>query len=143
MNTKFTLCLLFFLSVVSVLAQNKVLKGRVLDGTEPLPGVVVSLVGENKHTSTDLHGYFIFNALAAQEYEVQLSYFSYSDKRELVDLTKAENYTFQMSAASGNLDEIVITSSKRLSEAKAINMQKNSISMVNVVASDGIGKLPD
>ncbi|MGG5598887.1 TonB-dependent receptor [Myroides sp. C8-3] len=143
MNSKFTLCLLFFLSAVSVLAQNKVLKGRVLDGTEPLPGVVVSLVGENKHTSTDLHGYFIFNALTAQEYEVQLSYFSYSDKRELVDLTKTENYTFQMSAASGNLDEIVITSSKRLSEAKAINMQKNSISMVNVVASDGIGKLPD
>lgn len=143
MNTKFTLCLILSLSAVVIFAQNKTLKGRVVDGTEPLPGVVVALVEENKHTATDLNGYFSFQDLDAKQYEVLLKYFSYNDKHEVVDLTQQENYTFQMNASSGNLDEIVITSAKRLSEAKAINMQKNSINLVNVVASDGIGKLPD
>lgn len=143
MNTKFTLCLILSLSFVSMIAQNKVLKGRVLDGAEPLPGVVVALVKENKHTATDLNGYFLFQDLDEKQYEIRLKYFSYNDKQEVVDLTQQDNYTFQMNAAGSNLDEIVITSAKRLSEAKAINMQKNSISLVNVIASDGIGKLPD
>ncbi len=143
MNFKFTLCLILFLSFLSVTAQNKILKGRVLDGNEPLPGVVVKIVELNKYTTTDLKGYFSFNDLEQKQYEIALEYFSYDDKQEVVDLNNVDSYTFTMNASSNGLDEIVITSSKRLSEAKAINMQKNSISLVNVVASDGIGKLPD
>lgn len=143
MNTKFTLCLILLLSVISMQAQQQPLKGRVLDGGESLPGVVVEIASTGKYTTTDLNGDFSFHDLEAKEYEITLKYFGYADKQEVVDLSQQQQYTFTMTTSHNNLDEIVITSSKRLSEAKAINMQKNSISLVNVVASDGIGKLPD
>ncbi|AJH15216.1 TonB-dependent receptor [Myroides profundi] len=146
MNYKFTLSLFLTLGCLSLTAQNRTLKGRVLDGNEALPGVVVEVVGEGKATATDLDGYFTFTDLPEKQYEIVMRYFGYSDKYETIDLTLVEPkslYSFEMATSGGNLDEIVVISTKRLSEAKAINMQKNSVSLVNVIASDGIGKLPD
>ncbi|KGO86622.1 TonB-dependent receptor [Flavobacterium rivuli WB 3.3-2 = DSM 21788] len=129
-------------------AQDGAVKGRVLDGAFPLPGATIQLSGTQKNASTDFEGNYTITGIAAGNYEMTVTYLGYEKASQSVSVeagkvTPVPNII--MKSTTDELEEVVVSAnaSRRLSEAKALNIQKNSISIVNVIAADGIGKLPD
>ncbi|WP_288757725.1 TonB-dependent receptor plug domain-containing protein, partial [uncultured Brevundimonas sp.] len=49
----------------------------------------------------------------------------------------------QASAQPAQVDDIVVTGAIVSGERRALNIQKNADNILNVVSSDGIGRLPD
>lgn len=129
-------------------AQDGIVKGRILDGNFPLPGATVQLNGTQKNISTDFEGNYTISGVEAGIYEMLIVYLGYEDAviNVIVEEGKVTSVPHViMKSLSDELEEVVISvdSSRRLGEAKALNIQKNSISIVNVIAADSIGKLPD
>ncbi|MDR9399712.1 MAG: carboxypeptidase-like regulatory domain-containing protein, partial [Salibacter sp.] len=76
-----------WLMVMTAMAQNVTLKGKVLSSLdEPLPGATVLIEGTYRGTSTDEKGEFSFEGLSEKEYELKISYIGYATKRVTVDL---------------------------------------------------------
>lgn len=137
--------MLLLLSFASF-AQKGGVEGRVLDGDFPLPGATVSIKGIQKSTTTDYDGNFTITNLPASNYEITVTYIGYEtyNGQVTVEADKINKIAaISLVPKTSELDEVVVSSSRRLSEAKALNIQKNSLSIVNVIAADGIGKLPD
>lgn len=142
----FLIYAIFLLLSFTSFAQSGVIKGRVLDGPYPLPGATIQLNGTKKTATTDFEGNFTISGVAPAEYEIQIAYLGYDKLNQVVIVVDGKITTVPdilLQSVSSNLDEVVVTTSRKLSEAKALNMQKNSINVINVIAADGIGKLPD
>ena len=137
----------FLLVSFTVFGQSGGIKGKVLDGLFPLPGATVQLNGTQKNASTDFEGNYNITGIRPGTYEVVVAYLGY-DKATKTIVVEAGKITavpdILMHPISNELNEVVVTSTaSRLSEAKALNIQKNAVNVINVIAADGIGKLPD
>ncbi|MFP3596457.1 TonB-dependent receptor [Chryseobacterium sp. SIMBA_029] len=140
------LTLVFVCMITIVSAQKQLIIGTVLDDSQPLPGASVKIKGSTKNTVTDMDGKFIFNDLKSGQYSVQISYIGY--ETSTVDVTIQTDETkdlgaIKLSQQQKSIDEVVVTGTLKNTEARALNLQKNAINISNVIASDGIGKLPD
>lgn len=58
----FLICTLTFLGAGDSFAQSVAVRGKVTDGTEPIPGVSILIKGENMGTTTDANGEFSLSA---------------------------------------------------------------------------------
>lgn len=100
-----TLVLLF--SVLSILAQDKVVTGKVTDSKDgsPLSGVSISVKGTNLGTSTDANGIFKVSVPASAKVLV-ISSVNY----ETVELSLGSrtNLNIAMTSASKAMDEVVV-----------------------------------
>lgn len=144
-QTKWTTLLVLCITSI-ITAQNSIIKGRVLDRNFPLPGATTVVAGTNNGAVTDFDGYFTITGVAPGNYEFSVSYIGYETYTSSIQIKEGEvlNLKDIQLQFGSNLEEIVLTSSaRRLSEAKALNIQKNSLKIVNVIAADGMGKLPD
>lgn len=149
MNTKRTL-LLFLITLgifYKITAQNGTLTGTVSDSSFPLPGASVLIPNTIKGTSTDFDGKFTLNNLPSGVITIEVSYIGFNKKSIEVTIKDNENTDLgiiNLTPSSEQLNEIVLqTGTKRNSEARALNIQKKSLAILNVIAADGIGKLPD
>ena len=147
-NNIFLICATFLFFSWTAFAQTGSVKGKVLDGSFPLPGAIIQLQGIQKSVSTDFEGNFTITGLKSGNYTIIISYVGYekSNQDVIVESGKvAKVPNIYMKSTSDELQEVVVSGSvsRRLSEAKALNIQKNAINLVNVIAADGIGKLPD
>jgi TonB-dependent receptor len=128
------------------IAQNATIRGTITDAQSPLPGATIVL-SKSQKTTTDFSGDFIINDITEGNLELQISYIGYETK--IIEVKIKENERLNLGvitlmASSKVLNEVVVSGmSLRNSEARALNMQKKSMSIVNVIAADGIGKLPD
>lgn len=140
------LSLFLLLNVHLARGQSAGLKGRILDKSYALPGATVALSGINKSTLSDIEGYFTITGLKAGKYVLTVNYMGYEKYTSPVEIRENKINTMPdiiMIAGANKLSDVTITSSMHLSESKALNMQKNAINLINVIAADGIGKLPD
>lgn len=141
------LLLLIFLCFIGwVSAQKKSVTGIVLDENQPLPGASIKIKGLSKNVVTDLDGKFTINDLPAGEYNLEIGYIGYENSIILAEVKPEENTdlgNIKLSQKHKNIDEVVVTATLKNSEARALSLQKNAINITNVIASDGIGKLPD
>ncbi len=97
-------------------------------------------------TASDLEGVFTLNAPATGKAKIVISYMGFSPKELELDLQKGVNDlgNIEMVASKdGNLGEVVVTGTIAPSQAKAYSIKKNSIAIMDVLAADAIGKLPD
>ncbi|MDN3695652.1 DUF2012 domain-containing protein [Chryseobacterium tructae] len=139
-----TLASVCFITFVS--AQKQLIIGTVLDDSQPLPGATVKIKGSSKNITTDVDGKFTINDIKEGEYSLQISYIGYTTSDITVHLKSDETTDLgiiKLSQPRKNLDEVVVTGTLKNTEARALNLQKNAINITNVIASDGIGKLPD
>lgn len=137
---------LFACCTVYVSAQQQIVTGIVSDNNQPLPGATVKVSGSNKIILTDVDGKFSINDLKPGHYNLQMSYIGYDSQSMSIDLTSNKSLELgiiSMFQKQKNIDEVIVTGSLKNSEARALNLQKNTINISNVIASDGIGKLPD
>lgn len=119
------------------------LKGRILDKEKnPLPGAVV-IIDSNRHSVTDVNGFYSFLNLPLGNHNLEVSYIGFAPVSKIVAIAAIETTEdVVMSDTSQVLDEIVITGVFS-GQRKAINTQKNNLNITNVVAADQIGKFPD
>ncbi|WP_288457751.1 TonB-dependent receptor [uncultured Chryseobacterium sp.] len=137
---------LFACCSIFISAQQQIVTGIVSDHNQPLPGASVKVAGTSKIIMTDLEGKFSVNDLKPGHYDLQISYIGFENQNITIDLKSQQTMDLGMISMlqkQKNIDEVIVTGSLKNSEARALNLQKNAINISNVIASDGIGKLPD
>jgi TonB-dependent receptor len=145
-NLKNLLILVFVCCITFISAQKQSIIGTVLDDSQPLPGASIKIKGISRNTATDIDGKFTINDIKEGQYNLQINYIGYEPTNIEVDVKSGQTIDLgilKLSQKQKNIDEVVVTGTLRNTEAKALNLQKNAINISNVIASDGIGKLPD
>lgn len=139
--------LLAVLLQTTIYAQhNGRIYGIVGDSNGILPGAKITLGNLQRSTETDLNGEFSLNNVPDGTYTLIVSYLGYADLQETFTIQKGEHLdvgALDFSSVAEELDVIVINSYQAPSQARAYNIQKNAAGIMNVIASDAIGKLPD
>ncbi len=130
-------------TIQSLLAQQ--LKGIIITDDGVMPGVVVSIVNQNKETVTDIDGSFFIVANEEEHCELKISVMGYFDKQVYVNVEKGLNDIgrIKLEADDTMLKEVVIKASLAATQSRAYSIKMNSSAIMDVVASDAMGKLPD
>ncbi|MFM1851070.1 MAG: Colicin receptor precursor [Verrucomicrobiota bacterium] len=120
--------------------------GRVTDGTTKLPlgGVRVTVTGTAQEAySTRDGGYALFNVPSGSQ-RLTFSYVGYAPMAQEVTVTAGGTATANVAFGGDvvELDQFVIEGSV-VGTARAINEQRASDTLRNIVASDEIGNFPD
>ncbi len=145
MKPIFTVLLATLITASVSYAQKGTLTGSIVDATGPLPGVSVYLKETTVGSITDQNGKFIINNLPKGEQTIVISFVGYEILEKQVNISEGSNSlgTVSLSESSTELEEVVITSTLRQGQMKALNIQKTAPNIMSVLASDAIGKLPD
>lgn len=148
MKTIYKVFIIFSITLLTqkIAAQKATISGTVTDAQSPLPGASI-ILSNNQKATTDFSGEFTINDVKSGSLELQISYIGYELKTIKIEIKENQQLNLgviSLKTNSKELNEVVISGmSLRNSEARALNMQKKSMSIVNVIAADGIGKLPD
>ncbi|MEX0846124.1 MAG: TonB-dependent receptor [Balneolaceae bacterium] len=137
--------LLFLLISNSLFAQGT-LKGVVTDQTDgnTLIGASVIIVGTSLGTATNIEGQYEIRRVPTGQVQVRVSYIGYQS--EVFDLNIVEDSTITLDvglmAASIEGEEINITAQAR-GQIAAMNQQRASNAIVNIISEEKIQELPD
>jgi TonB-dependent receptor len=127
-------------------AQHPGVIGSIYENQLPLPGATV-LISETKlGTNTDYDGKFKLTGIPTGKIVVSISNAGFITQEITINLKQNEVYnlgTITLLPVQNGLKEVVVNSAQKNSELRALNMQKNAVNIMNVIAADGIGKLPD
>lgn len=122
------------------------LSGKITDAAKgaPLAGAIISIDDLFRESSTDREGVFFIGNLPAGEYTVRVSYLGLDAKNFPVTVTPGERA--ELSAQLGDkvfeLEKITVEG-QRAGQARALNQQRSSANLKEIVASDAIGRFPD
>lgn len=156
MNSKF-LMLIFAISLFlnqpifatnepegDLLTDHGVIAGRVLDQDKlPLPGATVVIKSLNQGVVSDVNGFYRIVKLKEGTYDVSVSYIGFKDASQQVQVEVGETSLANFYMEAGiDLNEVVVNGSLQ-GQSKALNQQKNSINVTNVISSDQVGRFPD
>ena len=118
---------LAFMAVIlfgSVYSQTQI-SGSVMDSgsMEAIPGVNVIIDGTNIGTVTDFDGNFVINTSQDAPLTLIVSYVGYSAER--VDVTSASQNINVMLSAGQNLEEIIVSASRRAQKVTDALVDRN------------------
>lgn len=85
---------LFILLSISCYAQTGSIKGRVTDGTSPIPSVNILIVDENIGIATDNNGNYLLTSIPIGEYEVRFSAVGY--ETQFIDIKIQQNQAIEL-----------------------------------------------
>lgn len=150
MKTITTLTVLLFLSLTSVMAQNKI-HGKIVDETKsPLPyaNVILYKVGSKegpKGVVSDDDGNYTFENIAQGSYRIEVSMLGFATKKtKEFTLTSSKKMDFTLKEESQTLGEVVIKSKRptirQTAEKLVVDLEKSE--MVNASLQDVIRKVP-
>ncbi|MEG8051855.1 TonB-dependent receptor [Sphingomonas aurantiaca] len=115
-----------------------------------LDGASVSIPALDLSTVVDRTGRFTLVGVPAGTHDLVIRYVGFPDARRTVTVADAAvtldvAMTADAPSDAGEGDEIVVSGSRPIaeSEAAALQIQRTSPSLVSVIASDSIGRLPD
>ncbi|NML39800.1 TonB-dependent receptor [Chitinophaga sp. G-6-1-13] len=125
-------------------ANAQTIKGIVSDKDGQLPGATVLSPATRQGTSTDLNGAFTLNTQTTGKVKIIISYIGH-DTRELeLDIKKGvHDAGIVLLQPSGQLGEVLVKGTMAPSQMKALSIKKNATAIMDVIAADAIGKLPD
>lgn len=143
---------LLFVNVFNALAEGEeenaankgTVAGRIVDAENlPLPGAAVVIELLQKGAITDVNGFYRIVSLNPGEYDVKVSYIGFQEqvKHVTVSAGKTSELNFEMEAGIA-IDEVVVNGALQ-GQSKALNQQKNSINITNIISSDQVGRFPD
>lgn len=140
----FAFFLIGFLSSQSLFAQ--LLHGTVTETSGRLPGVSLLLKENGNRSSSDLNGEFkLLGTKVGDSVTVEAHYVGMQIKVLRIKLTSGINDlgVIVLEPEADKLSEVVINGTFLPSQRRAYAIQKNANTIMNVIASDAIGKLPD
>jgi TonB-dependent receptor len=123
-----------------------VITGLVVEEANGLAitGASIRIASLNREVFTDRSGRFVITGLAAGSYQVTTRYIGYAPLTNTVTVTNGatQSITFRIKPSENVLGTVAIVAT-RTGQASALNQQKNSANVTNVVAADQIGRFPD
>ncbi|MCT2409253.1 TonB-dependent receptor [Chryseobacterium antibioticum] len=137
----------FFLGGLAM-AQTTV-HGVVIDQQGNLPNALVYLENKAEKITSNTDGSFVLSNIPDGNYRLIIEYtgyetiyfpFTIADKKA-VDLGLIS--VGEKKTKENAIQEVVVTSVYKASQARAITMKKNSNTITEVLSADAIGKLPD
>lgn len=149
-NKSVCVSLLVLIMIVSLSATTQAqtaisVSGSITDAVsgEGLPGATVRLVGTNYGAASDIEGNYRINRVAYGEYEVEVRYLGYRTLTATLTVN-AQNVRqdFELVYEVIEGSEILIQA-QAAGQAAALNQQRSSNTIVNVVSSDRIREFPD
>jgi TonB-dependent receptor len=130
---------------ISLSAKAQVIRGTVTGKDGQLPGASIHAPAFKRSASTDLTGSFSLSLPATGKCTLTISYVGYETKS--IDLNVKQGVTdaglIELATAQGQLGSVVVKGSLAPSQAKAYSIKKNALGIMDVLAADAIGKLPD
>lgn len=146
-NTMFLLVFLLGMLVsMPALAQNKGnLRGTITDKEgNSLPGASVSMKGSTLGAASDMNGEYVLQGIPAGPVEFEVNYLGFKRISEVITIeagkTVAKN--FVMEENSVQLGSVVVSAVVG-GQQRALNQQKMSDNMMQVISADQMGKFPD
>jgi TonB-dependent receptor len=141
-----------FANRASAQATNATISGRVTDAATQavLPGATITLSptaagsagAATLRTSTDANGEFTLNA-AAGDYSLALDYLGLPPKSQAVTLTATPvRLAFSLGDAAVALAAFTVEGT-RTGQARALNQQRASQNLANIISADFSGQFPD
>lgn len=134
-------------AVPTATAQTASLTGTVIDAVSDttLRGASVRLPALERQTYTEAGGTFRFRDLPAGTYSLEVTFIGYGTVTREVTLTEGERTTMTVRMQEGiiELEEYQTRSSILSGQARAINQDRASQNIVDIISSDAFGDLPD
>ncbi len=148
---KILLLLLAIFYIYQAEAQNGtgIIRVKVFDAKtgETLIGANVMLAGTTRGATTDLDGVASITSLTPGDYTLQISYISYQPKtiNDIhIEKGKTESFDVQLSAATIDLQDVVVTAKAvKNSENAVLTMQKQSSITFDAITADQFAKNSD
>lgn len=128
-------------------AQVGTVAGTVTESSRSLTlsGVSIRVEGSGLTAVTDESGKFVLQGVKAGSVKISASYLGLETLTEeiMVVANTITSWNPSLSVAKQGFSVTVNAESDSVGQARALNDQKNSINLVNLVASDQIGSFPD
>jgi TonB-dependent receptor len=118
--------------------------GRIVDADHlSLPGATVLIENLQKGAVTDVNGFYRIVSLSPGEYNVKVAYIGFKEisQKIVVSAGKTVELNFGMKAGI-DIQEVVVNGAMQ-GQSKALNQQKNSKNITNIISSDQVGRFPD
>lgn len=144
-----SIVLLSLLLTASAGAQTQTgnIAGLVTDssGRAVLVGAQVQVEGQRRKVVTDESGRYLLLSVPAGTATVTVSYLGLAPAIQRVTVVAGGTTTQDFSLSPAGVADVVTVSASPIEagQARALNDQKNSVNLVNLVASDQIGSFPD
>ena len=110
----------------------------------PLPGANIVIEGTTQGAATGANGYYRINNVEAGTRQLVVTSLGYSQSNASVSVssggTTRQDFYLQITALE--LDGVIVTGLRR-GQVLSVNEKQQSLSVVDVVSADEIGKLPD
>lgn len=121
--------------------------GTVTDAVtgDPLIGASVALKGTSIGAATNLEGEYVLYNLSPGSYTIEYRYLGYEGQSKadvVVNANQTLQFNIQMNPSSIQVEEVVVTVQAR-GQMAAMNQERSSNKIVNVVAADRIREVPD
>lgn len=144
MNKKVSFLILLILLNVVLFAQNGQIRGRVIDREKlALPAATIYIESLNKGVISDVNGFYTIVNVPSGEQEVTVSYIGFMPVTQKITVESGKTALLDFELMPGlEMEEIVVTG-RLQGQSKALNKQRNSTNITNVIASDQVGKFPD
>ncbi len=148
MHLRCTYVLFIFLlfSFAGLLAQTGAIQGIVFDteNNEYLPGANVILKGQTVGTSSDRDGFFRIDNVKPGVYALEISYIGYESFTDEITVKAGEKTQVKAGLKPTYMEgETVVVYGQSFGQARALNQQKTADNIVNIVASEQMGRFPD
>ncbi len=132
----------------SVVAQSYgQLRGRVVteETRAPLESARIAVIGQSLAGTSGVRGEFGLDQVPAGSHTIRISYIGRQPVTQTVEIRAGETTTVEivLGLAVTTVAELAVIGSRSMSQAEALNIQKNAPNIINVVASDQIGRFPD
>lgn len=119
------------------------IRGKVTDaGHQTLPGAAIQIESLHTVVTSDQNGFYSLPNLKPGVYKVKISYVGYEPKVITVKFDGRSLVQNVELSTSNTLSEAVVTGAF-FGQRKALQMQKESMGVNNVVSADQVGKFPD
>ena len=121
-------------------------KGKVLEaGTkEPLIGASVLIKGTIQGDATNAEGEFTINNVEAGAQTLVVSYIGYNSEEIFIEVSETEEFYIEVELEWKGIEgDEVIVSAQVKGQVAAINQQRSSNTISNIVSKDRISELPD
>lgn len=146
-----SLILLFLNMSSNTFAEEKInvvkqgtIRGRIIDASkQTLPGASIYIENLRTGVTSDVNGYYTFSNLNPGTYTIKISYVGYSPVEMKITIPAGKTLEKDVVLNEGlELQEVVVGGAFQ-GQRRAINSQKNSLGITNVVSADQVGKFPD
>lgn len=135
--------LLLIVLLLPVFSKAQQIRGSIFSKDGPLPSATIHIDGAT--TQTDLSGVFAITLKKTGKHLLTVNYIGYSTKKVELDVQPGLNQlgTLIMEPAGNVLGEVVVKGASAGSQVRALSIKKNATGIMEVLAADAIGKLPD